>query len=140
MTDAIGEPILLCRFPAQIKSFYMPRCPEDDRLTESVSYLFSVSWAFKIIIWFTRFIWIRLFLNWKQYIFFIVHIYQVDLLMPGVGEIVGGSMRIWKQEPLEAAFKREGLDVAPYYWYIDQVSLYMYELYIFYAFIHLCFI
>ena len=36
MTDAINETILLCRFPAEIKSFYMQRCPEDKRLTESV--------------------------------------------------------------------------------------------------------
>ncbi|KAM7369362.1 hypothetical protein PAMP_013634 [Pampus punctatissimus] len=37
MTDAINETILLCRFPAEIKSFYMQRCPEDRRLTESES-------------------------------------------------------------------------------------------------------
>lgn len=36
MTDHINEPILFCRFPAEIKSFYMQRDPKDLRLTESV--------------------------------------------------------------------------------------------------------
>ncbi len=43
----------------------------------------------------------------------------MDLLVPGVGEIVGGSQREERLDRLEAAMSEHGLDLQAYAWYTD---------------------
>ena len=102
--------IFLCRFPAEIKSFYMPRCEEDRRLTESVDVLvpgpLSLSYTMALA---------------HTHTHTHTHSLSLSLSLSGVGEVVGGSMRTWKEQEMEEGFKRAGIDPAPYYWYLDQV-------------------
>jgi asparaginyl-tRNA synthetase len=42
---------------------------------------------------------------------------SVDVLVPGVGEVVGGSMRISDLQELLDGYKRTGIPAEPYYWF-----------------------
>jgi asparaginyl-tRNA synthetase len=78
LLEVFKQPLLVTFFPADIKSFYMKKCPSDPALTESF-----------------------------------------DLLLPGVGETVGGSMRMTDYDELMAAFEKNAIDPKPYKWYTD---------------------
>ena len=43
----------------------------------------------------------------------------MDLLVPGVGEIIGGSQREERLDVLERRMKECNLEEAPYWWYVD---------------------
>ncbi len=43
----------------------------------------------------------------------------MDLLVPGIGEIIGGSQREERYELLESRIKEMGLDIKDYWWYLD---------------------
>jgi asparaginyl-tRNA synthetase len=43
----------------------------------------------------------------------------MDLLVPGIGELIGGSQREERLDPLEARMDEMGLDKDPYWWYLD---------------------
>jgi len=43
----------------------------------------------------------------------------MDILVPGIGELVGGSEREERADVLSARMKERGLDTAKYAWYLD---------------------
>ncbi|TFG80139.1 MAG: asparagine--tRNA ligase, partial [Spirochaetales bacterium] len=43
----------------------------------------------------------------------------MDVLVPRIGEIIGGSAREYRLDILEAAMAEKGLETAPYWWYLD---------------------
>lgn len=43
----------------------------------------------------------------------------MDVLVPGVGEIIGGSQREERLDILEQRMREQGLDPAAYWWYLD---------------------
>lgn len=43
----------------------------------------------------------------------------MDLLVPGIGELIGGSAREERLDVLEAKIERNGLDKEAYWWYLD---------------------
>jgi asparaginyl-tRNA synthetase len=99
MTDIINRPIFLTHFPVEIKAFYMKKDPNDLRVTESVDVLSMLT------------------------ILIAERSSSTDgacVPVPGVGEIVGGSMRMDDYDELIEAYKKNGIPHEPYYWYTDQ--------------------
>ena len=45
---------------------------------------------------------------------------SVDVLLPGVGEVIGGSMRMTGYAELVDAFEQNGISTEHYSWYLDQ--------------------
>lgn len=43
----------------------------------------------------------------------------MDVIVPGIGEIIGGSQREERADVLEARMAETGMDPAPYWWYMD---------------------
>ncbi len=43
----------------------------------------------------------------------------MDILVPGVGEIIGGSQREERLDVLQERMKEQGLNPEPYWWYLD---------------------
>lgn len=43
----------------------------------------------------------------------------MDVIVPGVGEIIGGSQREERLDVLEARMAEQGLNIADYWWYLD---------------------
>lgn len=43
----------------------------------------------------------------------------VDLLVPGIGELIGGSQREERLDALESRMTQMGLPMEPYWWYLD---------------------
>ena len=118
MTDQIGKVIMLHKFPHEIKSFYMPRCKGlgGDFLFNLVYLKFRI--FSKIFGFFFFGIFFEIFPKIKFLKFQNAEPWwkeddrvteSVDVLIPNVGEVIGGSMRMWDHDVLKQKFAEEGM-------------------------------
>lgn len=93
MTDQIGKPIFLINFPKEIVSCW--RVGEKAQCASANPFVLQKSFYMKRI---------KGDEGYTE---------SVDLLMPNVGEIVGGSMRMDDLDELMDGYKSEGIDPSP---------------------------
>jgi asparaginyl-tRNA synthetase len=96
--EKFSEPLILFNYPAAIKPFYMK---VNDEVGESLRDSHSN---------------LRLGETTPQDL---RTVRAMDVLVPGVGEIIGGSQREDRLDVLEARMDEQGLNKADYWWYLD---------------------
>lgn len=63
--------------------------------------------------------WVRTRRDAKEFSFIDRTVAAMDLLVPRVGELIGGSQREERLDVLERRIVESGMDTADYWWYLD---------------------
>jgi asparaginyl-tRNA synthetase len=94
------SPVFVTDYPKDIKSFYMKQNADG----KTVCLLFSYS-AVQI--------------DFVDVCLMVVQVAATDLLLPGMGELIGGSAREDDHDKLKRRMIETNMDLEPYQWYLD---------------------
>jgi asparaginyl-tRNA synthetase len=100
--EKFTEPLILYDYPAAIKPFYMKLNEPEKGVRNLLPERPAGCSAQKV-----------------PDPFFGRTVRAMDVLVPGVGEIIGGSQREDRLDVLESRMDEQGLDKADYWWYLD---------------------